>query len=154
MTRHCASHENCGSTPTKHRGVDHLILFSYLEQGHIALDSHALTGLLSNMAARRSLGGGRVLGSGRSLGPADAAKQQHTRNTSLLSPSESSISLGSQTSSTPVSFENEDIASRVALDQLGPNGAATASSRPVCPICNEEMVSSLSVWQVDVLTIV
>ncbi|GAB7356764.1 hypothetical protein MBLNU459_g7661t1 [Dothideomycetes sp. NU459] len=96
------------------------------------------------MAARRSLGGGRVLGSGKNLSPAVAAKQhQHTRNTSLLSPSESSVSLSSQTSSTPLSTETEDLASRVAIDEHGPSAAASASSRLVCPICNEEMLTLL-----------
>lgn len=105
------------------------------------------------MAARRSLGGGRVLGSGRSLEPAAALKQQqqqHSRNTSLLTPSESSVSLSSQTSSTPVSTENEDILSRVALEEHGPSAAASASSRLVCPICNEEMVSFLRVYTRDI----
>lgn len=109
------------------------------------------------MAARRSLGGGRILGSGRSLSPAVAARAQHkhnssthnnhnhTRNTSLLSPSESSISLSSQTSTTPISSETEDLTSRVALDNHhGPatatTAAASASSRLMCPICNEDMV--------------
>lgn len=94
------------------------------------------------MAARRSLGGGRVLGSGKNLSPAVAANQhqQHTRNTSLLSPSESSVSLSSQTSSAPLSTETEDLISRVAVDDHGPSAAASASSRLVCPICNEQMV--------------
>lgn len=53
------------------------------------------------------------------------------------------MSLSSQTSSTPVSTENEDITSRVALDEQGSaQAAAAASSRMVCPICNEEMVGS------------
>ncbi|KAF1942242.1 hypothetical protein EJ02DRAFT_434143 [Clathrospora elynae] len=98
------------------------------------------------MASRRSLGGGRVLGSGRNLSP--AASQQpsavHRRNASLLSPSESSVSLSSQTSHSPASTTEtrEDIGSKVLL---GPsdNAAASASSRLVCPICNEEMVTLL-----------
>lgn len=84
-----------------------------------------------------------MLGSGKNLSPAVAAKQQqHSRNTSLLSPSESSVSLNSQASSTPISTETEDLTSRVAIDDHGPSAVASASSRLVCPICNEEMVCS------------
>ncbi|EDU48031.1 vacuolar segregation protein pep7 [Pyrenophora tritici-repentis Pt-1C-BFP] len=99
------------------------------------------------MASRRSLGGGRVLGSGRNLSPAAASPQSaaiHRRNASLLSPSESSVSLSSQTSNSPASTSEtrEDITSRVLI---GPNdnAAARASNRLVCPICNEEMVTLL-----------
>lgn len=106
------------------------------------------------MASRRSLGGGRVLGSGRNLSPAVSlappqaqalqapqAQHSHVRNASLLSPSESSLSLSSQTSNSPASTAEarEDIGSKVLL---GPseNAAARASNRLACPICNEEMV--------------
>ena len=95
------------------------------------------------MASRRSLGGGRVLGSGKNLSPAISPQPpaQHRRNASFLSPSESSVSLSSQTSNSPASTAEpkEDISSKVLL---GPsdNAAASASSRLVCPICNEEMV--------------
>src|ERR1700753_4171322 len=107
------------------------------------------------MAARRALGGGRVLGSGKNLAPPTPRKAP-VRPTGLLSPSESSVSLNSQTSSTPVSTENEDITSRVALDEHGSaQAAAAASSRMVCPICSEEMVCTC-VYEVckgcDVLT--
>jgi rabenosyn-5 len=86
-----------------------------------------------------------VLGSGRNLSPAQAISPQppahHRRNASFLSPSESSVSLSSQTSNSPASTAEprEDISSKVLL---GPsdNAAASASSRLVCPICNEEMV--------------
>jgi rabenosyn-5 len=92
------------------------------------------------MAARRSLGGGRVLGSGKNLAPPVPIKPQ-LRPTGALSPSNSSISLSSQTSSTPLSTENEDITARVALDEHGAaQAAAAASTRMVCPICNDEMV--------------
>jgi rabenosyn-5 len=97
------------------------------------------------MASRRSLGGGRVLGSGKNLSPAISPQPQpqpqHRRNASFLSPSPSSVSLSSQTSHSPASTAEikEDISSKVLL---GPseNAAASASSRLVCPICNEEMV--------------
>ncbi|KAJ4308153.1 carboxypeptidase Y-deficient [Neodidymelliopsis sp. IMI 364377] len=126
------------------------------------------------MASRRSLGGGRVLGSGRNLAPAappptppalqapqppqapqapqppqaphapHAQLAPHRRNASLLSPSESSLSLSSQTSNSPASTAEtrEDISSQVLL---GPteHAAARASSRLACPICNEEMVTLL-----------
>lgn len=95
------------------------------------------------MAARRSLGGGRVLGSGKNLAPPVPNKPQ-LRASGGLSPSESSISLSSQTSSTPISTENEDITSRVALDEHATaQAAAAASSRMVCPICGDEMVCRL-----------
>lgn len=99
------------------------------------------------MAARRSLGGGRILGSGKSLSPAVARNStllSPAPNPALLSPSESSVSLSSQTSTTPVSSETEDLTSRVALDDHhGPSAAALASSRLMCPICNEDMVTLL-----------
>lgn len=98
------------------------------------------------MASRRSLGGGRVLGSGRNLSPALAQQPPalHHRNPSLLSPSESSLSLSSQTSNSPASTAEtrEDIGSKVLLGPTD-HAAATASSRLVCPICNEEMVTLL-----------
>jgi rabenosyn-5 len=99
------------------------------------------------MTTGRSLGGGRVLGSGRSLSPAVAAQPPrpgHARNASLLSPSESSLSLSSQTSNSPASTAEtrDDIGSKVLL-AAPDNAAASASSRLVCPICNEEMVTLL-----------
>jgi rabenosyn-5 len=84
-----------------------------------------------------------VLGSGKNLSPAVSPQPpaHHRRNASFLSPSESSVSLSSQTSNSPASTAEpkEDITSKVLL---GPsdNAAASASSRLVCPICNEEMV--------------
>ncbi|KAI9668902.1 MAG: carboxypeptidase Y-deficient [Caeruleum heppii] len=90
------------------------------------------------MAARK-LGGGRVLGSGRNLSPAVIP---HQRSSSLLSPSESSVSLQSQ-SSTQTSAETQDIASRVSLDNGDPVVVADVSTRLVCPICNEDMVTLL-----------
>lgn len=104
------------------------------------------------MAARRSLGGGRVLGTGKNLAPptpptaSPLRKAPILRSPNLLSPSESSVSLSSQTSSTPISIENEDITSRVALDDGSAQAAAAASTKMVCPICNEEMVGSGSLY--------
>ncbi|KAF2744420.1 FYVE-domain-containing protein [Sporormia fimetaria CBS 119925] len=92
----------------------------------------------------RSLGGGRVLGSGKNLSPAVSPqpRAQHQRNASLLSPSESSLSLSSQTSISPASTaeHKEDISSKVLSTPQ--NAAASATSRLVCPICNEDMVSN------------
>ncbi|KAF2683926.1 hypothetical protein K458DRAFT_303249 [Lentithecium fluviatile CBS 122367] len=98
------------------------------------------------MTSGRSLGGGRVLGSGRGLEPAVSPQPpaHHRRNASLLSPSESSLSLSSQTSNSPASTAEtrDDIGSRVLLGHAE-NAAASASNRLVCPICNEEMVTLL-----------
>lgn len=93
------------------------------------------------MAARRTLGGGRVLGSGKSLAPPQASQKQANYTSGLLSPSESSVSLSSHNSSLPPSVETDDITSRAALAvHDGAQAVAVASSRMVCPICNEEMV--------------
>ena len=94
------------------------------------------------MSARK-LGGGRVLGSGRSLSPSAAALPK--RNSSLLSPSASTVSLDSSVSTSQQSTDGQDLSSRISLDQsdgAGPAATTTASSRLVCPICNEEMVGS------------
>ena len=88
----------------------------------------------------RKLGGGRVLGSGRSLSPAAAIHPK--RNSSLLSPSASSLSLNSSASISHTSSEPHDLVSRISIDQSDGAGttAAAATSRLACPICNEEMV--------------
>lgn len=91
----------------------------------------------------RKLGGGRILGSGRSLSPAAAVFPP--RNTSILSPSVSSISVDSSASTSQQSVDFQDLSSRISLEQTDENNAAVAaaSSRLVCPICNEEMVRSI-----------
>ena len=83
-----------------------------------------------------------MLGSGRSLSPNAAAFPP--RNSSLLSPSGSSLSVNSSTSTSQQSTDAQDLSSRVSLEQNEENNvaAATASTRLVCPICNEEMVRS------------
>ncbi|KAI9833919.1 MAG: hypothetical protein M1819_003428 [Sarea resinae] len=91
--------------------------------------------------AHRTLGGGRVLGSGRALSPAVVAP--HQRKPSLLSPSESSVSLSSQASNQHGSGESQDLDSRVSLDNADSSAAAGAGTRLSCPICNEEMVTLL-----------
>ncbi|KAK8172685.1 FYVE zinc finger-domain-containing protein [Phyllosticta citrichinensis] len=96
------------------------------------------------MTSRRSLGGGRTLGSSKALSPAISPRPNHQRHSSLLSPSESSVSLASQSSLSPGSnTEANDIISRVTLDHNDNVAAASASSRLVCPICNEEMMTLL-----------
>ena len=78
-----------------------------------------------------------MLGSGRSLSPA-----LPPRNSSLLSPSASTVSVDSTATSQP-STDVQDLSSRVSLDHSDDGAAAaaaTASSRLVCPICNEDMV--------------
>lgn len=95
------------------------------------------------MASRRSLGGGRVLGSGRNLSPAAAAATTITATPNLLlSPSESSVSLSSQTSNSPATTAEprDDIGSRVLAAANMPSPQASASTRLVCPICSDEMV--------------
>lgn len=97
----------------------------------------------------RTIGGGRVLGSGRSLGPPPPPpKSSSPLPAHVLSPSASTLSLntaGSESSTPPLS-DPQDIASRVSLDHGGPDlalAAAAAGDRMVCPICNEEMVTLL-----------
>lgn len=94
--------------------------------------------------SRRTLGGGRVLGSGKSLSA--AGPQTKPR---VLSPSASSVSLNSQASASQFSSETQDITSRISLE----NGDTSISAAPaasganlVCPICNEEMVSPADKW--------
>ncbi|KIX04146.1 uncharacterized protein Z518_07700 [Rhinocladiella mackenziei CBS 650.93] len=99
--------------------------------------------------SRRTIGGGRVLGSVRTLGPpAPPPKSTSPLPTHVLSPSASSLSLNTFGSgnSTPPSSDPQDIAARVSLDHGAPDlpmPAAAATDRLVCPICNEEMVTLL-----------
>lgn len=94
--------------------------------------------------ASRKLGGGRVLGSGRSL--SSSVISFPPRNSSLLSPSASSISVDSSTSISQQSTAAQDFSSRVSLDQSDESNlavaVAAAGTTLVCPICNEEMVKS------------
>ena len=95
--------------------------------------------------SKRTLGGGRVLGNGRSLGP--APKPPTPLPGHILSPSNSSVSLNGSGSghSTPPSSEPQDITSRVSLDHGPPELPLIppAGDRLACPICNEEMVTLL-----------
>src|SRR5579871_4934930 len=95
------------------------------------------------MSSRRTLGRGRVLGNARNLSPTASPSPQHQRNTSLLSPSDSSLSLNSQVSNSiaTTATEAQDLASKVSIGQSDhAAAAAAASSKLVCPICNEDMV--------------
>ncbi|KAI9741500.1 MAG: carboxypeptidase Y-deficient [Claussenomyces sp. TS43310] len=97
--------------------------------------------------ASRKLGGGRILGSGKSLAPPVASAQK--RSSSLLSPSESTTSLTSENSASPLASSPtpdtlQDISSRVSLNHgTGSSSVTAASSRLFCPICNEEMMTLL-----------
>lgn len=97
----------------------------------------------------RTIGGGRVIGSGRSLGPPPPPpKSSSPLPTHVLSPSPSNLSLDTAGSgaSTPPSSDPQDIASRVSLDNGSSHltlAAAAAGGRMVCPICSEEMVTLL-----------
>ncbi|OCT46207.1 FYVE zinc finger domain containing protein [Cladophialophora carrionii] len=100
--------------------------------------------------SRRTIGGGRVLGSGRTLGPPLPPLKPTSPSplpTHVLSPAASTLSLNTSESgtSTPPSSDPQDIASRVSLDHGAPDLslAAAATDRLVCPICNEEMVTLL-----------
>lgn len=98
--------------------------------------------------SKRTLGGGRVIGSGRSLGPAtpqNIPKSPSPLPAHVVSPSASTLSLQSGSgTSTPPSAESQDLISRISVDHGDLNlSAATASDRLSCPICNEEMVTLL-----------
>ncbi|TAQ84290.1 hypothetical protein B7494_g7380 [Chlorociboria aeruginascens] len=93
----------------------------------------------------RHLGGGRILGSGKSLAP-PAVSAHHQRSSSLISPSESTLSLSSRDSASPLATSplpdlGQDLGSRVQLESGGPSSAAP--SKLVCPICTEEMMTLL-----------
>ncbi|UNI20512.1 carboxypeptidase Y-deficient [Purpureocillium takamizusanense] len=92
----------------------------------------------------RKLGGGRILGSGKGLAP--PAPPTLPRSASPLAPSESTISIGSPSSSPDASGSlpdfSQDIGSSISVGAQSKGNAADASAL-VCPICNEEMVTLL-----------
>ncbi|EEH07000.1 vacuolar segregation protein PEP7 [Histoplasma capsulatum G186AR] len=100
---------------------------------------------LGNMR-KRTLGGGRVLGSGRSLNPA-APTSSLQKDSRIHSPSPSSVSLNSQGAVSQMSVDTQDIVSRISLENgdssISRVAAAAGSSRLACPICNEEMLTLL-----------
>lgn len=122
------------------------------------------------MAARK-LGGGRILGSGKGLAPPGVPPHlqqgggvngdgnggrrpdgHHSRSTSLLSVAESaqsgaswqSTTDGASGRSTPLGTSplpsQETLGERVEMGKGG--GVSAVNTRLLCPICNEEMVSS------------
>ncbi|PBP28173.1 vacuolar segregation protein pep7 [Diplocarpon rosae] len=97
----------------------------------------------------RKLGGGRILGSGKSLAPPPTPA--HQRTSSLISsltssPAASSVSSGGSSASplatSPLQEDGQDLGSVVSL-QHGSSSGTGASSRLLCPICNEEMMTLL-----------
>ncbi|OAT10812.1 vacuolar segregation protein [Blastomyces gilchristii SLH14081] len=95
---------------------------------------------------KRTLGGGRVLGSGRSLTPTVPTPSPR-KDSRFHSPSPSSVSLNSQGAASHISVDTQDIVSRISLENgdssISRASAAAGSSRLACPICNEEMLTLL-----------
>ncbi|KAJ5692681.1 hypothetical protein N7462_002104 [Penicillium macrosclerotiorum] len=92
--------------------------------------------------SRRTLGGGRVLGTPSALASAPSPQPKPR----VLSPTTSSVSLSSQTSASQFSSETQDLTSRISVE----NGGTSISAVPAapgaqlsCPICNEEMLTLL-----------
>ena len=106
--------------------------------------------------SNRKLGGGRVLGNGKGLGPPTFSAHQRTND--LISPSESTLSLSSRESTasplatSPLPDTIQDLSSRVLLENKGPSVTA-ASSKLVCPICDEEMVNASLDYIMTMLTL-
>ncbi|KAL7821293.1 FYVE zinc finger domain-containing protein [Trichoderma aethiopicum] len=94
------------------------------------------------MSGRR-LGGGRILGSGKGLGPTPPPVP---RSSSPFAPSESTVSIASSSISPPASGSladlTQDIGSSISVGTQ-PKGSAADASSLVCPICSEEMVTLL-----------
>ncbi|KAB8230443.1 hypothetical protein BDV23DRAFT_92658 [Aspergillus alliaceus] len=95
--------------------------------------------------SRRTLGGGRILGSANALSPSASTPSPQPKPR-LLSPTASSVSLSSQASASQFSSETQDLTSRISLDNVGtsiPAAPAAAGAQLACPICSEEMVTLL-----------
>ncbi|KAL2818914.1 FYVE zinc finger-domain-containing protein [Aspergillus granulosus] len=95
--------------------------------------------------SRRTLGGGRVLGSAK---PRDlsATLSSSQPKPNILSPSASTLSLSSQASTSQISSETQDLTSRISLENGStsvPAAPATTGAQLSCPICSEEMVTLL-----------
>ncbi|KAM0284026.1 hypothetical protein ACHAQH_002221 [Verticillium albo-atrum] len=93
----------------------------------------------------RKLGGGRVLGSGKGLAPPTTSAVRQ-RAASPFAPSESTMSITSSSTSPPISspapdFAAQDLTSNISLG--GPSKSVANSSKLVCPICEEEMMTLL-----------
>ncbi|KAL4809945.1 putative vacuolar segregation protein [Aspergillus unguis] len=102
--------------------------------------------------SRRTLGGGRVLGSATARTPASSSTTTTTLTSpqprpNILSPSASSLSLNSQASASQISSETQDLTSRISLENGSaptiPAAPAAAGAQLSCPICSEEMVTLL-----------
>ncbi|KAK2741145.1 carboxypeptidase Y-deficient [Myotisia sp. PD_48] len=94
--------------------------------------------------SNRSIGGGRVLGSGRSL---VLTPPKPPQSQAFISPSASSVSLNSPSSASQIS-DSHDLSSKVVLKHARSSisrSAVTAESTNylACPICNDEMVTLL-----------
>ncbi|TGJ82510.1 hypothetical protein E0Z10_g6249 [Xylaria hypoxylon] len=95
----------------------------------------------------RKIGGGRVLGSGKGLAPPVSPAIRRERATSPSAPSDSTLSIASPADSISPSASSslpgfaQDLTSNISL--AGPSDVGNASSRLVCPICNEEMLTLL-----------
>ncbi|KAF8858468.1 hypothetical protein BDZ45DRAFT_622248 [Acephala macrosclerotiorum] len=92
----------------------------------------------------RKLGGGRILGSGKSLAP--PAPPAH-RTSDFTSPAASIVSSGGSSASllatSPLPNINQDLSSVVSLQNGGSSSVTAASTKLLCPICNEEMMTLL-----------
>ncbi|TVY56034.1 Vacuolar segregation protein pep7 [Lachnellula cervina] len=97
----------------------------------------------------RKLGGGRILGSGKSLAPPAPPAQHQRRPSDVISPAGSTVSFSSRESTisplatSPLPDVGQDLISRASLENGGPSTVTAASSKLVCPICNEEMMTLL-----------
>ncbi|KIV99071.1 uncharacterized protein PV09_09237 [Verruconis gallopava] len=96
------------------------------------------------MATGRILGRGRVLGSAKSASsPSNQSSHSaHNGSGSLLSPSGSIVSSASD-GSPPIIPQKQDLVANVSLETTGHVDTTASSSRLVCPICNDEMVTLL-----------
>ncbi|TDZ38746.1 Vacuolar segregation protein pep7 [Colletotrichum spinosum] len=92
----------------------------------------------------RKLGGGRILGNGKGLAPpTPPAVQSHRRTPSPFAPSESTLSLNSSSASPPVSSPLPDFPQDLASNINVGGPSRSPSSKLVCPICEEEMLTLL-----------
>ncbi|KAL2855288.1 FYVE zinc finger-domain-containing protein [Aspergillus pseudoustus] len=96
--------------------------------------------------SRRTLGGGRVLGSANTRNPSATLSSSQPKP-NILSPSASTLSLSSQASASQISSETQDLTSRISLENGTsasiPAAPAAAGAQLSCPICSEEMVTLL-----------
>ncbi|KAI8626520.1 FYVE zinc finger protein [Xylariaceae sp. FL1651] len=95
----------------------------------------------------RKLGGGRVLGNGKGLAPPVSPAIRRERATSPFAPSDNTLSVDSPAASlspstlSPVPDFTQDLTSNISIG--GPSDGGQSSSKLVCPICDEEMLTLL-----------